>query len=77
MMPVPAERFLHLRRIPLNPAINSGVIDIHAAFGQHILQFTIADAIFAVSAYRPQNNVTIEIPAFEYTHQYHYWLKQQ
>lgn len=34
--------------ITLNPAINGGVVNIHAAFGQHLLQITIADAIFAV-----------------------------
>ncbi|QMV29130.1 hypothetical protein AP1_0427 [Aeromonas phage AP1] len=37
--PVPAQPFFHFRRITLNPAVNRGVIDIHSAFSQHLLQF--------------------------------------
>lgn len=37
----------------------------------------VADAIFAVPAYRPQNDVTTEMPAFEYIHEYRHWLKLQ
>ncbi|QJI75174.1 IS1 family transposase [Citrobacter freundii] len=62
--PVPAQPFFHFRRITLNPAVNRGVIDIHSAFSQHLLQLTVTDAVFAVPAYGPQNDVTLKMPAF-------------
>lgn len=49
--PVPAQSFLHFRRITVNPAVNRGVIDIYTTCGQHLLQFSVADAVFAVPAY--------------------------
>jgi hypothetical protein len=52
----------------LNPAVNRGVIDIHSAFNQHLLQLTVTDAVFAVPAYGPQNDVTLKMPAFEWVH---------
>src|SRR5699024_11283019 len=61
--PVPAQPFFHFRRITLNPAVNRGVIDIHSAFSQHLLQLTVTDAVFAVPAYGPQNDVTLKMPA--------------
>ena len=66
--PVPAQPFFHFRRITLNPAVNRGVIDIHSAFSQHLLQLTVTDAVFAVPAYGPQNDVTLKMPAFEWVH---------
>lgn len=51
--PVPAQSFFHFRRITLNPAVNRGVVNIHTTLGQHLLQFTVADAVFSVPAYRP------------------------
>ncbi|KZC88539.1 transposase, partial [Acinetobacter baumannii] len=54
--------------ITLNPAVNRGVIDIHSAFSQHLLQLTVTDAVFAVPAYGPQNDVTLKMPAFEWVH---------
>ncbi|WP_350360964.1 hypothetical protein, partial [Enterobacter hormaechei] len=42
------------------------VIDIHSAFSQHLLQLTVTDAVFAVPAYGPQNDVTLKMPAFEW-----------
>lgn len=50
----------------LNPAINRSVIDIDAAFSQHFLQLTVADTVFAVPAYRPQDDVMLKMPAFEW-----------
>jgi hypothetical protein len=44
------------------------VIDIHSAFSQHLLQLTVTDAVFAVPAYGPQNDVTLKMPAFEWVH---------
>jgi hypothetical protein len=35
---------------------------------QHLLQFTVANAVFTVPAYRPQDNVTLKMPAFEWVH---------
>ena len=64
--PVPAQPFFNFRRITLNPAVNRGVIDIHSAFSQHLLQLTVTDAVFAVPAYGPQNDVTLKMPAFEW-----------
>lgn len=66
VMPVPAKSFLYFGRLTLNPAINCSVIDIYATFGQHILQFRVTDAVFAVPAYRPKNYVTLKVPAFEW-----------
>ncbi|PCR11148.1 hypothetical protein CQA67_32730, partial [Klebsiella pneumoniae] len=42
------------------------MIDIHSAFSQHLLQLTVTDAVFAVPAYGPQNDVTLKMPAFEW-----------
>ncbi|MNN45314.1 hypothetical protein D3C81_1596410 [compost metagenome] len=44
------------------------MIDIHAAFGQHLLQLTVADAIFAVPTHSPQDNFMLKMPAFEWVH---------
>ncbi|VCV94269.1 blaSHV-61_1_AJ866284 [Klebsiella pneumoniae] len=66
--PVPAQPFFHFRRITLNPAVNRGVIDIHSAFSQHLLQLTVTDAVFAVPAHGPPNDVTLKMPAFEWVH---------
>jgi hypothetical protein len=38
------------------------------AFFQHLLQLTVTDAVFAVPAYGPQNDVTLKMPAFEWVH---------
>jgi hypothetical protein len=58
----------------LNPphhlsAIDGGVIDIHAAFGQHLQQFTIANTLFVVPAYCPENDVLLKMPAFKHVHE--------
>ncbi|WP_233592563.1 hypothetical protein [Erwinia psidii] len=44
------------------------MINVDTAFGQHLLQFTIADAVFTVPAHRPQNDVALKMPAFEWVH---------
>ena len=58
----------HFRRVTLNPAVNRGVIDIHSTFSQHLLQLTVTYAVFAVPAYRPQNDVMLKMPTFEWVH---------
>ncbi len=35
----------HLRRVPLNPTVDRGVINGYPAFTHHLLEITIADAI--------------------------------
>ncbi|SQC92009.1 Uncharacterised protein [Cedecea neteri] len=49
----------------LNPAANRGVIDVYSSIGQHLLQLTVADAVFAVPAYHPQRDVTLKMLTFE------------
>ena len=44
----------------LNPTINSRVINIHTTFGQHFLQFTIANAIFTILAHSPKNDFALK-----------------
>jgi hypothetical protein len=48
------------------PAVNRGVIDIHPRSASR--QLTVTDAVFAVPAYGPQNDVTLKMPAFEWVH---------
>ena len=55
----------HFRRITLNPAVNRG--------GSTFLRVqpaspaaSVTDAVFAVPAYGPQNDVTLKMPAFEW-----------
>lgn len=49
----------------LNPAVNRWVFHIYNTLGQHLLQFKVADALFAVPAYRLQDNVTLIMPTFD------------
>ena len=44
------------------------LLTVDTAFCQHLLQFTITDAVFTVPAYRPQDNVALKMPAFEGVH---------
>jgi len=44
------------------------VIDIDPSLSQHLLEFTIADAIFAVSAYCPEDDVSLKMSAFKWVH---------
>ncbi len=37
-------------------------------FGQNFLQFSIADAIFAIPAGDPQDDILDEVTTFEYIH---------
>lgn len=47
-------------KLNLNPVVNSGMLDIHATFSQHFLEFSVTDAIFAVQAYRSQDDIAHE-----------------
>jgi hypothetical protein len=66
--PVPAEPLFHFRGVALNPTVNRGVVDIHAAFGQHLLQLTIADALFTVPANSPQDDFALKMATMERVH---------
>ena len=46
-------RFSISRRITLNPAVNRGVIDIHSAFSQHLLQLTVTGCRICSTSVRP------------------------
>ncbi|SFM88377.1 hypothetical protein SAMN05216516_101132 [Izhakiella capsodis] len=61
---VPSQSLLHFRRVSLNSAVNRGVVDIHIAFNQHLLQLTVADAIFAASANHPSNDASLNMSTF-------------
>jgi hypothetical protein len=65
LTPAPSQSSLHFRCIALDPAINGGVIENHAAFSQHLLQLTIADAVFAVLVHRPKDDVSLKTQAFK------------
>lgn len=54
--------------LTLNPAVNSGMIDIYPSLSQHLLQLTITNAIFAVPADGPRDNMTLKMPTFEWVH---------
>lgn len=43
-------------------------VTTEAFVSQHLLQLTVTDAVFAVPAYGPQNDVTLKMPAFEWVH---------
>jgi hypothetical protein len=45
----------------------------YTTFGQHLLQFTVTDAVFAVPAYFPQDDVLGEMTTSEYVHEKHRW----
>lgn len=44
------------------------MVNTDTALSQHLLHLAVTDAVFAVPAYRPQNNVTTEMSVFEYIH---------
>ncbi|STN24824.1 putative transposase [Escherichia coli] len=48
-----------------NPAVNRGVIDIHSAFSQHLLQLTLTDA-YCRPAYAHRMMSRLKMPAFEW-----------
>jgi len=74
VIPVLNLSVFNVRRIALDPAGNRGVIAIHTSLSQHLLQLRVADAVFAVPANRPQDDVTLKMPAFEW---FHVLLRQQ
>jgi hypothetical protein len=51
--------------IGLDPAKESGVVDLHTAISQHALEITMADRELQVPADRPQDDLRRELPTFE------------
>jgi hypothetical protein len=56
---------LQLRRIGLDPTENRGVVNPHAAVGEHQLEITIADREHQVPADRPEDYLRDELPSLE------------
>jgi hypothetical protein len=54
---VPAQPLLDLGCVSLDPSVDGRVIDRHAAFGHHLLEIAIADAVAAVPAHRPKHDL--------------------
>src|SRR3954454_15257882 len=50
---VPAHPLLELRGEALDPAVHGGVVDRHAAVGEHALEVAVADRELEVPAHRP------------------------
>ncbi|KGA43633.1 hypothetical protein DJ58_4319 [Yersinia frederiksenii ATCC 33641] len=40
-------------------------VNVHAAFGQHLLQFTIANTVFTIPTDGPQDDIASKVSAFE------------
>jgi hypothetical protein len=66
--PVPAQPPLDLGCVPLHPPVDGRVIDRHAAFGHHLLEIAIADAVAAIPAHRPEHDLTPKVAPLEVRH---------
>lgn len=62
---MPAQPLFDLRRVLLNPAIDCGVIDAHAALDHHLLEVAVADPIATVPAHRPKDNLAFKMTPLE------------
>ena len=67
--PVPSKALLDLGRVALHPAIDRGVVDLHTALLEPLLQLAGAHPVLAVPAHRPQDDLTLEVPTLEVVHQ--------
>ena len=65
---VPADSFLDLWRVTLNPPIKRRIVDIHPALGHHLLKVPVADAIPAVPADAEQDDLGRKPAALEHRH---------
>ena len=63
--PLPAQPLFDLRSVPLNPAIDRGMIHVYAALAHHLLEIAIADAIAAVPAHRPKDDRAFKLTPLE------------
>lgn len=62
-------RFNNFCNIPSSsPHCASDISYGSLSISQHLLQLTVTDAVFTVPSYRPQNDVTLKMPAFEWIH---------
>lgn len=58
--PAPAQSLFYFRATTLNTAINRGVSYVDTTLAQDFLQFTVANDVFAVPPYCPQDDVTLK-----------------
>ena len=66
--PERAQPLLHLRNVPLNPAVDRRVVDGDAPFGEHFLQIAVADRVAAVPSNRPKDNLALKMAPLESSH---------
>lgn len=66
--PLPAQPFLDLRGISLNPAVDRRVIDRDAALPQRLREITLADPVPTVLPHRPEHDLALEVTSFEIRH---------
>ena len=55
-----AKGLIQQRRILQHPAIESGVVDLHAAFFHHLLELSIADRIRHIPAHTPEDDLSLK-----------------
>ena len=48
--------------------VDGRVVDRHAAFGHHLLEIAIADAVAAIPAHRPEHNLAAKVAPLEIRH---------
>ena len=66
--PLPAQPFLDLGRVPLNPAIDRRVVNRDAALTHHLLEIAIAYPISAVPPDSPEHDLSLEVAPLELRH---------
>src|SRR4029453_9950035 len=63
-----AERFLKLRGVFDDPAIEGGMIHGHTPLAHHLLELPIRNRIGDVPSHAPQNDFSLKLTAFEVDH---------
>jgi len=62
---VPAKPLFYLRRLPLNPTVDRGMINVHVPFAYRLLEITVADPIPAVPTRRPKDDLVFKLTLLE------------
>jgi hypothetical protein len=65
---MPAQPLLDFGRVALHPPVDGRVIDRHAAFGHHLLEITIANAVAAIPTHRPEHDLAAKVAPLEIRH---------
>ena len=60
-----AKGLIQQRHILEHPAIESGVVDLPAAFFHHLLELSIAYRIRHIPAHTPEDDLSLKMTAFE------------